>query len=69
MDPVKEDMQVVGVRIEDTENKVKWNTDSLRRPLKRDNLNRKEEAKNGIKTVFIPHWRHSLAIAAKKIKK
>ena len=26
MDAVKEDMQVVGVRIEDTENRVKWKT-------------------------------------------
>ena len=24
MDAVKEDMQVVGVRVEDTENRVKW---------------------------------------------
>ena len=26
MDAVKEDMQVVGVRIEDTENRLKWKT-------------------------------------------
>ena len=26
MDAVKEDMQVVGVRLEDTENRVKWKT-------------------------------------------
>ena len=26
MDAVKEDMQVVGVRVEDTENWVKWKT-------------------------------------------
>ena len=26
MDAVKEDMQVVGVRLEDTENTVKWKT-------------------------------------------
>ena len=26
MDAVKEDMQIVGVRLEDTENRVKWKT-------------------------------------------
>ena len=26
MDAVKEDMQVAGVRVEDTENRVKWKT-------------------------------------------
>ena len=35
MDAVKEDMQIVGVRVEDTENRVKWKTDSLWRPLKK----------------------------------
>ena len=29
MDAVKEDAQVVGVRVEDTEKRVKWKTDSL----------------------------------------
>ena len=43
MDAVKEDMQVVGVRVEDTENRVKWKTDSLWRPLKRDKLKGKKE--------------------------
>ena len=26
MDAVKEDMQIVGVRVEDTKNRVKWKT-------------------------------------------
>ena len=26
IDPVKEDMQIVGVRVEDTENREKWKT-------------------------------------------
>ena len=39
-------MQVVGVRVEDTENSLKWKTDSLGQPLKRDKPNGKEEKKN-----------------------
>ena len=34
MDAVKEDMQVVGVRVEDTKNRLKWKIDSLWQPLK-----------------------------------
>ena len=37
MDAVKEDMQVVGVRVEDTKNRLKWKTDdSLWQRLKRE---------------------------------
>ena len=37
MDAVRKDRQVVGVRVEDTENRVKWETsDSLWQPPKRD---------------------------------
>ena len=45
MNAVKEDMQVVGVRIEDTENRLKWKTESLWQPLKRDKLEKKMPSK------------------------
>ena len=41
MDAVREDIQVVGVRVEDTENRLKWETDLLWQPLKRDKLSGK----------------------------
>ena len=43
MDAVREDMQVVGVRVEDTEQVEMENDDSLWPPLKRDKLNGKED--------------------------
>ena len=43
MDAVKEDMQVVGVRVEDTENRLKWKTDLLWQPLKREKLEREKK--------------------------
>ena len=53
MDAVKEDMQVVGIRVEDTETRLKWEMIILQwQPLKRYKPNGKEEEWTAILQCF-----------------
>lgn len=43
MDTIREDMEGVGMRTEDTEGKVRWKDNSLWRPMMREQPKKEEE--------------------------